>query len=117
VLQAVALSALTFSSAASADVLVNLPDKTIHCLSPIKTGVWYQTYSGGPRWYSISIYRPNGTRAFYRSGSAPSSGWRYFYWKPVADRFPPPGLSAVYRVVYHTAAGSYAVRVRVFCGE
>jgi WD40 repeat protein len=50
-----AIGAATLATPASADVLVHAPDSHISCGGHIKTGVWYQSFSGGPRDATIQI--------------------------------------------------------------
>jgi hypothetical protein len=64
---------------ASADVLLSPPQRQICAGKPIKVGVWYQSYSGGPRAYRIDVYNPNGHRIFHVKGKARSARWQY--WK------------------------------------
>ena len=72
--------AVVSAAPASADVLISGPSPDRVCVGAnIKVGVWYQSYSGGPRSYRVSVYRPDGKRVFHAHGKAPSKNWRY--WK------------------------------------
>lgn len=76
---------------ASADVLVSSPDARVCRGHAIKVGVWYQSYSGGPRRYRIDVFNPGGRRIFHTHGRA-TTRWRY--WRVRANRV------GRYRVVY-----------------
>jgi len=52
---------------------------------------WYQSYSGGPRRYTINVYRPDGRRVFHRHGRA-TKHWQI--WRVRAHKL------GRYRVVY-----------------
>jgi hypothetical protein len=108
-------TALVCAAAASADVLISMPQQFMGCAQAIRLGVWYQSYSGGPRWYSVSVFRPDGHRVFYRSGLATTT-WRYFGYRPISDPDVPLGMST-YRVVYGGGHTKTVFRVRVECGE
>lgn len=45
---------------ASADVLISQPESRVCVGRPFTVGVWYQSYSGGPRRYRIDVYAPGG---------------------------------------------------------
>jgi len=101
---AVALVALA-SGVARADVLVQRPSPSIACGASITTGVWYQSYSGGPRTATIDIFDAAGQRRFHRVVQA-TDEWRYFHYRaPCGSR---------YRVRYTTSKGppTFTVRVR-----
>ncbi len=49
-------------SAASADVLLEAPLSRATSSACITLGVWYQSYSGGPRTIHVSVFRPSGRR-------------------------------------------------------
>src|SRR4051794_36908788 len=48
---------------ASADVLVDPPSKHLTTSGCIALGVWYQSYSGGPRTVRVSVYYRGGLKA------------------------------------------------------
>lgn len=76
--------ALALPSAASADVLYQAPKRQI-CLegaAKIRVGIWYQTYSGGPRWFKIRI-RHRGERVYTKNGRATTT-WRFYGLNPPA---------------------------------
>ncbi len=90
----VALMALLILAAmgpARADVLVNKPRGRICVGAAIKTGVWYQAYSGGPRWFKVRILNPRDRVVFSTRGKA-TTRWRYWKFRPQR-----PG---VFRTVY-----------------
>jgi hypothetical protein len=75
--------ALGLAPSAHADVLVNAPKARV-CVNhgAIRTGVWYQTATGGPRWFHIRIYRKaTGALVFSRNGKATTT-WKYFRYVP-----------------------------------
>ena len=106
---AAAVAALALPAAALADVLVSAPPTRI-CLGTgsIKVGVWYQTYSGGPRWFRVSIFDARGARVLYWRGNA-IARWRYKAYRPVRV--------GLYRTVYQTPGGATRFSTRaVICG-
>jgi hypothetical protein len=105
-LAAAAAACALAPGAASAAVLVNaIEPPTIACGAAIRTGVWYQSFSGGPRWARISVQDSHGRTVWHKSVTAGSS-WRYFSYTPACG--------ARYTVVYDTAGGTsrFGVRVR-----
>jgi hypothetical protein len=108
---------LVWASAASADVFVHTPKSRAFCTDRIRVGVWYQSYSAGPRAYSISVYNPSSRRIVYRRGLA-STTWRYFSFRPIAL----PGVRfgfGTYKTVYRSPGfpGPLVFRTDVLCGE
>ena len=103
----VAAAALSLIAAAPAlaVVLVNAPNPSVACGQPIKTGVWYQSFSGGPKTAKISIRSSTGKVLKSRSVVAGNS-WHYW------NYFMPCGHT--YKVRYVTANGTsnFTVRVR-----
>lgn len=97
---AVALSTGVLSSTASADVLFHIPGA--HVTKCMKVGVWYQDYSGGPRWARIQLRR-HGTIVRSRRVRA---GARWKYWQFC----PKPGK---YVLRYITPQGTRNYKVRV----
>jgi hypothetical protein len=89
-------------SAASADVLGRNPGR--HVVGCIKVGVWYQSYSGGPRRVRVQLRR-HGHVVRSRRLRAPVRDWKYWRWCPKK-----PGK---YKVRYITPQGSFSYRVRV----
>jgi hypothetical protein len=89
---------------ARADVLVNAPPPSVSCRSGIKVGVWYQSYSGGPRWARITIRSASGKAVWRRSVTA-TSRWRYFRFRGTCGRR--------YSVVYDTSDGRTRFTVRI----
>jgi hypothetical protein len=111
---ATAVLALALPGLAGADVLYSAPKAKI-CLegtSKIRIGIWYQAYSGGPRWFRIRI-RHGGERVYTKNGHATTT-WRYY-------GFDPPAISTWagrYKTVIR-AAGWRQVRWTrvVICGD
>jgi len=90
---------------AGAQVLVNALPSSVACGKPIRVGVWYQSFSGGPRWAKISIRSLSGTLLKHRTVTATTT-WRYWNYTMPCGR--------TYRVRYVTASGTvnYTVKVR-----
>jgi hypothetical protein len=75
--------ALTSAGAAKADVLVNYDAGTIHFGHSLKLGVWYQSFSGGPRSYWEGVWSvPQRKWIFQHYGNASSGSWQFWYVKP-----------------------------------
>jgi hypothetical protein len=91
---------------ASADVLVNDPGSSVSCRAGIRTGVFYQAFSGGPRRATITIRSAAGTIVFSRSVIA-TGRWHYFRYHGRCGRR--------YRVIYEVAGRTttFAVRIRL----
>lgn len=93
---------------ASADVLISGPDSRVCAGSPFTVGVWYQSYSGGPRRYRIDVYAPGGRKIFHVEGKATSRRWQYW-------RVPTTRLGR-YKTVYHASSSNgpwqYTARTR-----
>ena len=70
-----AVSAL-LSGQAEADVLVESVPARVCLGKSFTVGVWYQSYSGGPRDFSIEIYDPRRRLVLYRKGLASSARWK-----------------------------------------
>jgi hypothetical protein len=90
--------------AAHADVLVNAPPPSVSCASGIKVGVWYQSFSGGPRWARISIRNAAGATVWQRHVSA-RTRWRYWRFHGACGRR--------YAVIYQTHSGRTRFNVRI----
>jgi len=94
---------------ARADVLVNKPRGRVCVGEAIKTGVWYQAYSGGPRWFEVRILNPRDRVVFSARGRA-TKQWRYskFY----------PQRTGVFRTVYRVPGWQARFETRVrSCGR
>ena len=86
-------------------MLVNaIEPATVACGATISPGVWYQSFSGGPRWAHISIVNAAGRTVWHKDVTAGSS-WRYYRYKPACGQR--------YTVVYETAAGTTRFKVTV----
>jgi hypothetical protein len=94
----VAVVALVIAGAARADVLVNaIEPSTVSCGAAVKLGVWYQSFSAGPRWATIDVENSHGAVVWHKRVTATTTWhyWRYF------------GHCGVhYTAVYRTAGGT-----------
>lgn len=101
-----ALSTAGFSSAPSGainDVLINYPARHVCVGHRFTVGVWYQSFSGHSRRYSVSVYNPQRVRILHKTGSAPSSHWRFWKIRPTE--------SGKYHTIYRgTGAVPYVAR-------
>jgi hypothetical protein len=66
---------------ARADVLITEPRPVIGCGDDISVGVWYQSYSGGPRQLQITIKSINGYTVAQRTVRATTT-WRDYWYTP-----------------------------------
>jgi hypothetical protein len=82
---------------ASADVLVS--DPGTHASGCVKVGVWYQSFSGGPRNAEIRILSKHKRTRFDRHVKAVASHWKYWSFCP--------DTSGRYLVRYYTPGGKY----------
>jgi hypothetical protein len=71
------LGAGALAALAKADVLVHSQPPRLCLGKPMQVGVWYQSYSGGPRWFQIEIYDPERQLVLFRRGIAATS-WKYW---------------------------------------
>ena len=76
ILPALLSASLLLPAAAQADVLVSPPTRSMTTSGCITMGVWYQSYSGGPRTVKVSVYY-HGRRKMQRRITA-STSWRYY---------------------------------------
>lgn len=98
--------ALTAAASASADVLVRALPASIPCGADIEMGVWYQAYSGGPRWAKLSVKTLSGKTLLRRKVKA-TTRWKTYRYAPRCAR--------TYVVTYQLPGGfanRYRVRVR-----
>jgi hypothetical protein len=96
---------LLIPAAASGDVLVNaIEPTTVSCGRSVTLGVWYQSFSGGPRWAHMTIKNSSGAVVWDKNVTAKTS-WRYWHYKG--------RCGARYVVVYKTAAGTGRFPFRV----
>lgn len=100
---AVAAAAL-LPAVARADVLVSYPKARISCGEDITVGVWYQAYSGGPRWARIYIESAHKYVLAHKTVHATTS-WRYWQYTPRCGR--------TYYVRYVVPSGTITAKVRV----
>jgi hypothetical protein len=89
--------------AAQADVLVSAVPDHLACGKEIKVGVWYQSYSGGPRKARITI-RSRGHRVVHKRVRATTT-WKY--WRYDAN------CGQRYTVVYRVPGGTVRFPVAV----
>jgi hypothetical protein len=72
---------LLIPAAASGDVLVNAIEPTsIPCGKSVTLGVWYQTFSGGPRWARMTIKNAHGTVVWHKNVTA-TTNWHFWHYK------------------------------------
>lgn len=103
VVAAVVLAALPAVS--SATVLVNaIYPKVVACHRAVKPGIWYQSFSGGPRWARITIRNGHGKVVWRRRARATNS-WRFWRFRGTCGSH--------YVLTYATAAGLDRYRFRV----
>lgn len=75
--------ALASAGSAGAAVLVNYDGGTIHLGQSLRLGVWYQSFSGGPRKYWEGVWSvPQHKWIFQHYGTAPARGWQFWHVKP-----------------------------------
>jgi hypothetical protein len=97
---------LLIPAAATGDVLVNaIVRSTVSCGKAVKLGVWYQSFSGGPRWARMSVKNGQGRVVWHRSVTATPAHWRYWRYKG--------RCGARYVAVYRTAGGTVSFPFRV----
>lgn len=102
---AVTLLSLLLSVSANATVLISVPSSTITLGQRIESGVWYQSYSGGPRWARITILTPNKRVVWSHRVTASASRWKDYRYRPKR--------TGTYVLRYKTAEGTVSFRVRV----
>jgi hypothetical protein len=62
----------------SADVLVNaIEPPVVSCGRSVTPGIWYQSFSGGPRWAHITIATRRGRVVWHRNATA-TTNWRHW---------------------------------------
>lgn len=91
---------------ASGDVLVNAIEPTVvACGRAVNPGIWYQSFSGGPRWAHITIKNSRGQVVWRRNANATTT-WRYWRFRGACG--------SRYVVIYATAGGigKFPFRVR-----
>lgn len=102
------LAVTAIPAAAFGDVLVNaIEPSTVACGAAVTPGIWYQSFSGGPRWAHMTIKNGRGAVVWHRNASATTS-WRYWRFRgPCGSR---------YVLIYQTAGGTDRFRFRVRAG-
>src|SRR4051794_1634178 len=100
----IALAILAFPSVAEGDVLIEALPSHMACGDQIRMGVWYQSFSGGPRWAKLTVKSINGKTLARRAVHA-TTEWRYYTYTPRCGH--------TYWVRYDTPGGPSSYRVRV----
>jgi hypothetical protein len=89
---------IAVTTTASADVLVSaLQPTTLKCGAPVDVGIWYQSFSGGPRWARITIRARSGQLVWRKEATARTT-WRRWYVYTLCDQH--------YVLTYTTAGGT-----------
>jgi hypothetical protein len=89
---------LAVPAIAAGAVLVNaIEPSTVACGKSVTLGVWYQSFSGGPRWARMTIKNSRGVVVWRKSVIATTS-WRYWHFKGKCG--------ARYVAIYRTAGGT-----------
>jgi hypothetical protein len=89
---------LAVPAIASADVLVNaIEPATVACGKSVSPGIWYQSFSGGPRWARMTIKNSRGRVVWHKTATATTS-WRYWRFRGACG--------ASYALTYKTAGGT-----------
>ena len=95
----VAIVLLLVPAVATGDVLVNAVEpSTVPCGKSIKLGVWYQSFSGGPRWVRMTITNRQGA-VVWRKRAIATTTWRYWRFQGNVRRSVRGGLSDGWRDV------------------
>ena len=92
---------IVVESNADADVLVNQPPTAVCVGRRFQVGVWYQSYSGGSRYFNVRVISPSGALLLDKTGRA-STSWTF--WTLTASR------AGTYRTLYRTGSGASASR-------
>jgi hypothetical protein len=86
------------TATSSADVLINaIEPTTLKCGAPVDVGIWYQSFSGGPRWARITIRTRSGRLVWSKDATARTT-WRDWYVYTLCDQH--------YVLTYTTAGGT-----------
>lgn len=71
---------LLIPAIAGGDVLVNAAEpRTVACGKSVTLGVWYQSFSPGPRWACMTIKSSRGLVVCHKNVTATTS-WRYWHY-------------------------------------
>lgn len=98
----------TLPALASSDVLVNaIEPAVVACGKVINPGIWYQGFSGGPRWARMTIKTTRG-RIVWRKTVTATTTWRYWRFRG--------GCGFRYVLTYATAGGTSNFPFRVRAG-
>lgn len=91
--------AVVMVTSAHADVLVNAVEPSnVACGHAVTLGVWYQSFSGGPRWATIDVENDHGATVWHKSVKATTTAWRFWHY---VGR-----CGAHYTAVYETPGGT-----------
>ena len=74
---------IAVESNAAADVLVNQPPIAVCVGETFQVGVWYQSYSGGSRYFNVRVISPSGALLLDKTGRA---GTSWTFWRLTASR-------------------------------
>jgi hypothetical protein len=92
------LAMIAVPAVVDADVLVNaIEPPTVACGKTVMPGIWYQSFSGGPRWAHMTIKKSHGAVAWRKNATA-TSNWRYWRFRGTCG--------ASYVLIYETAGGT-----------
>jgi hypothetical protein len=70
--------ALAPPAVVEADVLVNVVEPpSVACGKSVMPGIWYQSFSGGPRWARITIKNSRGAIVWHKNATA-TTKWRFW---------------------------------------
>ena len=95
-------------AAAFGDVLVNaIEPTTVACGTAVMPGIWYQRFSGGPRWAHMTIKNSRGAVVWHKNANA-TTMWRYWRFRG--------NCGSRYVLIYHTAGGTGRFRFQVRAG-
>ncbi len=101
----VVLVGIAVPAAASADVLVNaIVPGSVACGQVVRPGIWYQSFSGGPRWAQMRITDATGAVVWHKNATATTS-WHYWQFRGKCG--------ARYVLTYRTAGGTTRFRFSV----
>jgi hypothetical protein len=90
--------ALAIPAVVDADVLVNAIEPTsVACGKSVMPGIWYQSFSGGPRSARMTIKNGRGVIVWRKTAQATTT-WRYWRFRGTCG--------ASYVLIYKTAGGT-----------
>jgi hypothetical protein len=102
---AVVAGALALAATSEADVLVNaIEPSTVACGKAVKPGIWYQSFSGGPRWARMKIKNNHGV-VVWRKHAIATTTWHFW---PFRGR-----CGSSYVLIYKTPEGTARFRFHI----